>query len=222
MAKKGGFLKQTKKLPATKKSVATKKARAQKTKTAKSPIVKSAAAPKLPRAKKASFRNGLLLSHGNIRQYLIETAGENAINVMKEFSFEMTDEDLARKCKTKLSDVRAVLNKLHTTGLVEYTRDKDPQSGWYSYIWKMNDKAAGHLLEGSNAKMGESTVDSSTEGAEKYICNDCGADTLCSFEAAFENKFKCPSCGNNMSFFEEKEDVPASGPANLIKRPGQR
>ncbi len=177
---------------------------------------------KRPRSKKATFKNGLLLSQSHIRQYLIETAGENAINVMKEFSYEMTDEDLARKCKTKLSDVRAVLNKLHTTGLVEYTRDKDPQSGWYSYIWKINDKSAGGLLEDMSGKAGEKTVDASENTTEQYVCHDCGKDTLCSFEAAFENKFKCPSCGNNMSFFDEKEDLPVNGPVSPIKRPGQR
>ncbi len=222
MAKKGGFLKKTKKLPATKKSAAAKSAQGQKRKSAKSPIAKKDISIKRPKSRKPAFKNSVLLSHSNIRQYLIETAGENAINVMKEFSYEMTDEDLARKCKTKLSDVRAVLNKLHTTGLVEYTRDKDPQSGWYSYIWKINDKTAGQMLEMSAGSAGESAVDSSEGSSEKYICNDCGRDTLCSFEAAYENKFKCPSCGNNMSFFEEKEDAPANGPMNPIKRPAQR
>ncbi len=221
MTKKGGFLKQTKKLPSIKKPPAKAwKKSSVKIKTAPE---KTVFAVKKPNVKKNIFKNGLLLSQGHIRQYLIETAGENAINVMKEFSFEMTDEDLARKCKTKLSDVRAVLNKLHTTGLVDYSRDKDPQSGWYSYNWKINDKSASLLLESTVNKFGETTVDNSQEGIESYVCHDCGHDTLCSFEAAFENKFKCPSCGSNMSFFEEKEDPLANSPSNpIIKRPGQR
>ncbi|HQT44664.1 MAG TPA: hypothetical protein PLO51_01690 [Candidatus Micrarchaeota archaeon] len=214
-------MKHTKKLPATKKSAAVK-SRGKQASGPKAKLESGNFAIKRPRAKKATFKNGLLLSQSHIRQYLIETAGENAINVMKEFSYEMTDEDLARKCKTKLSDVRAVLNKLHTTGLVEYTRDKDPQSGWYSYIWKINDKSAGGLLEDMSGKTGEKAVDASENTTEQYICNDCGRDTLCSFEAAFENKFKCPSCGNNMSFFDEKEDLPVNGPVSPIKRPGQR
>ena len=169
-----------------------------------SPKIRHASAlPKKTAARKRKiFRNSELLSNAHMRQHLIGLAGENAVNVIKEFGFEISDEDLARKSKTKLSDVRAVLNRLHTTGLVEYTRNRDPDSGWYSYVWRVNDKVVDKLLEQHSANTPQQNGAEAQEQQEKYYCKDCGDDTIIDFENAFEMKFKCPSCGKSMIYQE--------------------
>ncbi|MCX8197716.1 MAG: hypothetical protein N3F07_00775 [Candidatus Micrarchaeota archaeon] len=81
-----------------------------------------------------------VLASAEARQRLIEMGGENTIDVIREFDKDMTDEDLAKKIGIKASDVRIVLNRLHGCGLFSYTRVRDKDSGWYSYIWKMSEE----------------------------------------------------------------------------------
>ena len=72
---------------------------------------------------------------------------------------ESTDEELARKTGVKTSDVRVVLNRLHSCGLFTYTRVRDRESGWYSYIWKMSEGRL-RLFAGEAAQGVENAVES--------------------------------------------------------------
>ncbi|MEW6329636.1 MAG: hypothetical protein AB1468_06010, partial [Candidatus Micrarchaeota archaeon] len=72
-----------------------------------------------PSPKKPS--NELLLNK-HAREFLVQAAGENALCVMREITRPMSDERLAESCGLKVSDVRAVLNKLHNYGVVDYER----------------------------------------------------------------------------------------------------
>ena len=92
--------------------------------------------------KKSSYSKAArqaVLSSAAARQQLIEMGGENTIDIIREFDKDMSDEELARKTGIKASDVRVVLNRLHSCGLFTYTRVRDRDSGWYSYIWKMSE-----------------------------------------------------------------------------------
>jgi hypothetical protein len=92
--------------------------------------------------KKSSYSKAarqVVLASAAARQQLIEMGGENTIDIIREFDRDMSDEELARKTGIKASDVRVVLNRLHSCGLFSYTRVRDRDSGWYSYIWKMSE-----------------------------------------------------------------------------------
>ncbi|MEK7256154.1 MAG: hypothetical protein AAB316_15490 [Bacteroidota bacterium] len=92
--------------------------------------------------KKSSYSKAArqaVLTSATARQQLIELGGENTIDIIREFDSDMSDEELARKTGIKASDVRVVLNRLHSCGLFSYTRVRDRDSGWYSYIWKMSE-----------------------------------------------------------------------------------
>lgn len=94
------------------------------------------------RVKKSSYSKAArqaVLTSATARQQLIELGGENTIDIIREFDSDMSDEELARKTGIKASDVRVVLNRLHSCGLFSYTRVRDRDSGWYSYIWKMSE-----------------------------------------------------------------------------------
>src|SRR3989344_3683497 len=94
------------------------------------------------RVKKESYSKavrGTVLANAVARQSLIEMGGENTIDVIREFDRDMSDEELAKKTGIKASDVRVGLNRLHSQGLFSYTRVRDRDSGWDSYIWKMSE-----------------------------------------------------------------------------------
>lgn len=92
-----------------------------------------------------------VLASAGARQKLIEMGGENTIDIIREFDRDMSDEELAKKTGIKASDVRVVLNRLHNHGLFSYTRVRDRDSGWYSYIWKMSEPRLNDFVESVNA-----------------------------------------------------------------------
>ena len=144
-----------------------------------------------------------LLTSADVRQKLISMGGENTINVIREFDKDMSDEDLSRKTGIKASDVRVVLNRLHNYGLFSYTRTRDKDSGWYSYIWKMSMERLTEYFGGEvEAEKGERTVDG---GEDKYRCAACSPEKLVDFEDAVDLKFRCDACGSPLEFFENKK-----------------
>jgi transcription initiation factor TFIIE subunit alpha len=140
-----------------------------------------------------------VLANAAARQKLIDMGGENTIDVIREFDRDMSDEELAKKTGIKPSEVRVVLNRLHNRGVFAYTRVRDRDSGWYSYIWRMDE---GRLWEvgcgGRGAR--ETTIISNKEG---YCCNQCGLVGVVGFEDAMGMRFKC-SCGGDLEFVDAK------------------
>ena len=110
-----------------------------------------------------------VLASAAARQQLIEMGGENTITIIREFDKDMSDEELARKTSIKASDVRVVLNRLHNHGLFSYTRVRDKDSGWYSYIWKMSEGRLREVVMGAAQPAGaEEFVENTIEG-ENYF-----------------------------------------------------
>jgi transcription initiation factor TFIIE subunit alpha len=142
------------------------------------------------------------LADEHIRNLILQIAGEKALAVAEALEEPLSDEDLASACRIKLSEVRAVLNKLHSYGLTTYERSRDKESGWYSYVWRLSLHKADKLLKKKEApqKITEETV-------EFYTCKSCkkGEGVLIPFDVAFENKFRCLDCGAPLVFVEKKE-----------------
>ena len=157
-------------------------------------LVKKATYPKAARY--------AVLANAEARQKLIEMGGENTINIIREFDRDMSDEELARKTEIKASDVRVVLNRLHSQGLFSYTRVRDKDSGWYTYIWKLSGERLKEFVEAFLPEQGgEATT--SIEG-DAYFCPTCAPAKLVAFDEASDAQFKCSGCGGSMEFFEKK------------------
>ncbi len=157
-----------------------------------------------PKKKYPSAKDLAILGNSEVRKLLIDLAGENTLAVIRNFEGEITDESLAEKATIKVSEVRAVLNKLHYHNLVEYDRQKDDKTGWYSYYWHLNsDKLESFVntqLESLNC-----VADACELGAgEFYHCSKCCEDgkTAYSFDIAMDTAFKCPKCGDGMKYIE--------------------
>ena len=105
-----------------------------------------------------------VLASAEARQKLIEVGGENTIDIIREFDRDMSDEELARKTGVKTSEVRVVLNRLHSCGLFTYTRVRDRDSGWYSYIWKMSEGRLKDFADG--AGLSDMVVDGGESAVE--------------------------------------------------------
>ena len=188
-----------------------------KSKSAKSkprpPALKEAPKKKEP-APKPNAELLTLLGDPNLRQLLIDAGGEHTLEIVKAFSKELSDDDLAKKLKIKISDVRATLNKLHNIGVVQYNRYKDSETGWFSYFWSLNmDKTRTWMDEQLRMESAPSDISSS----EYYFCPKCGAESVYEFAAASGYSFRCPLCNRALEFVDEDaaKDLFPRGP----KRP---
>lgn len=155
-----------------------------------------------------------LLGDPNVRQLLIDAGGEHTLEIVKAFSKELSDDDLAKKLKIKISDVRATLNKLHNIGVVQYNRYKDSETGWFSYFWSLNmEKTRTWVDEQLRMESAPSDISSS----EYYFCPKCGTESVYEFAAASDYSFRCPLCNRALEFVDEDaaKDLFPRGP----KRP---
>lgn len=144
-----------------------------------------------------------ILSEPFARQLLIELAGENALEIVRNFYGNQSDEELAKKLKIKISDVRATLNKLHSEGLVNYSRDKDNETGWYSYSWSLNKEKIENWV---SITLREKN-DLSKYAIDHYFCPTCRSDSVVSFDIATESQFKCQRCGKDLEFLDEQKII---------------
>ena len=140
-----------------------------------------------------------VLGDSTVRQNLIGIGGENALAIVRSFYGNQSDEDLAKKLKIKISDVRATLNKLHNEGLVNYIREKDSETGWYSYSWSLNHDRIEKWATSQVLRLGPSGG-----SQEFYFCPACGASSITSFETAAGSDFRCERCNRLLEFIDEK------------------
>jgi transcription initiation factor TFIIE subunit alpha len=130
--------------------------------------------------------------------------GENTIDIIRDFDKDMSDEELARKTSIKASDVRVVLNRLHNCGLFTYTRVRDKESGWYSYIWRMSEDK---LKEFGGEIVLDAQVERSVNyDGDLYRCS-CSPGVFVGFDSAVDAQFRCGRCGGGLEFFERKRKL---------------
>ncbi len=178
-----------------------------RTVTGKNMPLKGKVKKKKPRnkAKKKNFSS--VLSSAQVRQTLIETGGENALAVIQEFSTDLTDGELARRAKIRGSEVRSALNRLHSGGLVKYTRNRDKESGWYTYLWSVDEEKLNRLNK--NEEGGEEV--NRREHGEHYFCQNCSENRKIPFEEATDLLFKCRECGSYLKYLEDDEEELGEG-----------
>lgn len=194
--------------PAPRKKVAARKHTIRIARRAKIAVRKALRVARPVRRKGKIRRRVILgkLADEQVRNLLLEVAGEKALSVAEALEEPLSDEDLASACKIKVSEVRAVLNKLHSFGLTSYERTRDKESGWYSYIWRLSLGSADKILNKKAAIPEETVLDKSFDF---YTCSSCkkGEGVMIPFEVAFEGKFKCMECGAPLVFVEKNKEI---------------
>jgi len=139
---------------------------------------------------------GRILSNKYVQDYFVTNFGEDSMRIVKAANSEMTDEALSIKCKLKVSEIRSVLNKLQNIGLAAYTRSKDKDTGWYSYIWKVQLSSLSRIIE----RQMHDEVNSLKQQLEtsttvfSFYCPKCSKENKIDFDMATDLRFKCPSC----------------------------
>lgn len=139
-----------------------------------------------------------------------EIAGENGAKIMQSIGAEaVTDDKIEKGSGLKIAEIRSVLNHLHSYGLVEYSKEKNMQTGWFTYTWRVNSNRA--LTNFLSMKQNEYSQLKSKlqaqDGAQIYACGS-GCVKM-QFDQAFETQFKCPECAKKLNFVDYQEELKA-------------
>jgi len=154
-----------------------------------------------------------------VADFVATNAGDAAFMVVKTLDKTdkgLTDEQLTKKTKTDVNEVRAILNKLHYLGIITYSKKKAKESNWYHYTWFLKRDRINELLT-DRAKEELVELEKKLKYEESYTFFKCanGCEKL-PFELACEYDFKCPECGNAMEAIDACDEH-----GNIEKRIGE-
>ncbi|MEM3713344.1 MAG: transcription factor [Nitrososphaeria archaeon] len=133
-----------------------------------------------------------------------ELVGDEGVALVSFLSenFDITDEALSEKTGIKLNNVRKILYTLYDNQLVSYKRIRDKTSGWFIYLWRLNQDNVHFLLRAKK----RAVLDKLKERYEyerQHVFLYCKKDNVrLSFEEAAENNFKCPICSGHLASFD--------------------
>jgi len=151
-----------------------------------------------------------LLSDDVVQAYLAEVVGAEGMPVaMNPVEDEIVDEDLAEKLDLDPKIVRRTLFILYENDLASYRRDRDEESGWYTYLWSFEYDNIPDKLNDEMRKLREG-LDERIEYERRnefYICDIDGIRF--EFEEAMDLSFNCPECGSPLEPMENDELVEA-------------
>ncbi len=136
-----------------------------------------------------------------IRGYFINLVGEEGFKVVEKMpENEVTDEKIAEATGVLLNIVRRTLFILYENRLAVYRRVRDTDSGWLTYLWRLDLSNLDNQLELESKKVLKNLKLKLEleEGKVFYTCKN-----LCSrflFETAADLEFICPICAEDLEF----------------------
>jgi len=140
-----------------------------------------------------------------VQEFLRGVGGDAAIGVAKIYerkNASVTDEELAKKMKVKVTEIRTVLNRLHYRGIACYKKTKNRKSGWYNYTWQIKKKRIVELIVEEQKEIIEK-LEAKQDFGKNYSFFSCESGCeIVPFEIAAEYQFKCPDCGKTMDSFD--------------------
>ena len=142
-----------------------------------------------------------------IKGYLINLVGEEGLKVVQNMpEGEVTDEKIAQATGVLLNIVRRTLFILYENRLAGYRRERDTDSGWLTYLWKLDLSNINRQLELEAKKLLKNLKTKLEFEEDKvfYICEKQDGRFL--FETAAEMEFKCPLCGGEL-LYQENESI---------------
>jgi len=159
-----------------------------------------------------------ILEFGVTRNFLRNLGGDGAVALVKVCagkSKPLTDEEIGKGLKLKITEIRAILNRLHFRGIASYDRTRNMKTGWYTYKWDIKPKRIAELILENQAERLEK-LETRKSFESNYVFFSCDKEcNLFPFEVAAEYEFKCPECGNTMETLDGKKRM--QGIENQIK-----
>ena len=132
-----------------------------------------------------------------LEDYLKRNFNEDTLKVFRQLwgKSNVSEFDIAEHLRLSINYVRNLLYGLHAFNLVNSTRKKDRQKGWYIYYWTFKPDQIRFLYK--KMKLEELDKLKDVVKAEKtqqfFVCaNECAR---MDFEQAINFEYRCPECG---------------------------
>ncbi len=145
-----------------------------------------------------------------IRGYITSLVGEEGFKVVQNMpEGEVTDEKIAEVTGVLLNIVRRTLFILYENRLAAYHRVRDTDSGWLTYLWKLDLSNLNRQLELESKKLLKN-LKAKLEFEEDKVFYTCRKH--CNrylFETAAELEFKCPVCEEELEYQDNEMIIKA-------------
>jgi transcription initiation factor TFIIE subunit alpha len=143
-----------------------------------------------------------------IRGYLTSLVGEEGLQMIERMpEGEVTDEEIAAKTDVLLNTVRRTLFILHENKFAICRRERDSNSGWLTYLWRLEFSDIEHQLMREKKKLLRN-LKTRLEFEENNVFYTCpqGCVRLL-FDEATETEFLCPMCGEDLIFYDNSRFI---------------
>jgi len=144
------------------------------------------------------------ITHGYFRSLV----GEKGMMVLQKMpEGEVTDDEVSRATGVLLNVVRRTLFILYEKRLASYRRVRDTDSGWLTYLWKLDLSPLAELMEEERERLAANLKERLRFEEENifYTCKNRCARYV--FEVAAETSFICPNCGEELMYQDNEELV---------------
>ena len=168
--------------------------------------MKDAEAELLERKKAERNRVGEIIERASFSEFMSQNVGKRAVEIIKMIRNPQTDEDVAAELGMKINEARRILNVLSSYGVARYEANKDSK-GWLTFEWYLDSEKLAELDYTIANKKPESAYVLPENCNDFFYCTKCYDDQkiVLPFDAAFENQFKCDSCGNRLKQLNRTE-----------------
>lgn len=146
-----------------------------------------------------------------VGEYLTKLVGEEGVKVIKKLpKGEVTDEKIAEMTGVDLQTVRRTLYILYENRLAVYRRERNKESGWLTYLWKVDLHDIDLVLEAEMRKLLDRLQKRLEFERENvfYVCEE-GHRVL--FDVAVGANFMCSTCGKVLGHQDNAELINALG-----------
>lgn len=135
--------------------------------------------------------------------YLKKNVSTRALDVINKLVVPKTDEALAAELDMKINAVRRILNMMQHYGITNYYIAKNV-NGWLSFAWYINISKLPPFFDYIDSiENKKPTINNDCN--DYFVCNGCYEATklIFTFDAAFEENFKCGACGKNLAMLDK-------------------
>jgi len=137
-----------------------------------------------------------------VKDFLGTVGGPDAVKLTKlceNKRKKATDEELSKKMKMKVTEIRTILNRLHYRGIACYEKKRNQRTGWYNYTWGIRKDKIAEIIISQQEEVLEKLAEKRDLEADYDLFDCVNCDERAPFELAVEHNFTCPLCGGTMN-----------------------
>jgi transcription initiation factor TFIIE subunit alpha len=153
-----------------------------------------------------------VLENKAIKGYINKLVGREGMEIVVKMlekvpDKEITDEKIAELSGINLNLVRKTLYILYENHLALYRRERDKDSGWLTYLWKLDLDNSENMLKNETRKLIKKLERRMEfENNEFYVCSEATPHRIL-FDYAMDSNFTCPVDGSPMSYYDNEFEM---------------